>query len=132
MSLRTRAIADLKTQNLRDWPLPVILRSPDGVTYSTDAETGDTLQAVQILYDRRVLNPDTGEEVVVHEPIVVLARSSLARIPAEGENWQIRFPLDPTDPDTLSDYVFTPDRAVEGGNSLGLIRIYPQKLEQSS
>jgi hypothetical protein len=131
MSLRARAITDLKNQNLRDWPLPVILRSPDGVTYDMDAETGEQLQAVQVLYDRRSQQPDTGETIIVHEPIVILARSSLARIPAAGENWQIRFPLDPTDPDTLSDYVFTPDRAAEGGNSLGLIRVYPQKVEQS-
>ena len=131
MNLRERAVLDIKNQNLKNWALPVELIDPDGNKYDTDYESGETLQAVQILYDRRDLDPNTGETVIIHEPVIVIALSSLERIPAAGEKWGIKFPLDPTDPDTLSYYLFTGDRAPEGGNSLGFIRIYPFKVEQS-
>ena len=130
-NLRTRAINDVKKQNLKNWSLPIILQDPDGITYDKDNETGEELKAIQILYDRRVENPDTGEIVIIHEPIITIASASLLRIPEPGEKWSIRFPLDPKEPDTLSNFVFTPDRSIEGGNSLGFIRIYPQRLIQT-
>ena len=130
-NIRTRAINDLKKQNLKNWSLPIILQDPDGNTYDKDNETGEDLKAVQILYDRIVENPDTGESITVNEPVIVIARSSLLVIPQPGETWSIKFPLDPTDEDTLSNYAFTPDRSIEGGGSLGFIRIYPIKLVQS-
>ncbi len=131
MRLRTRAIVDLKKQNQRDWGTIVIYQDPDGNTYDKDNETGEDLRTLQTLYDRRVENPDTGEIITIHEPVIVQARSSLSRIPKPGETWHIRFPLDPTDEDTLSDYTFNIDRSIEGGNSLGFLRIYPTKLVQS-
>ena len=131
MNLRERAVIDAKSQNLKNWALPIELIDPDGIVYNIDNETGEILKALQILYDRRSVNPDTGEIVIVHEPVVTVARSSLSRIPKSDENWYIKFPEDPTDPDTLTGYVFTPDRALEGGNSLGIMRIYPQEIEQS-
>ena len=115
-----------------DWGLPVELTDPDGKEYKTDDETGNTLQAVQILYDYRKFDPETGQEIIVHEPIVIMAKSSLERVPVSGENWHIRFPVDPASPNTLSDFVLSKVRAPEGGDSLGYIRLYPHKAEQSA
>ena len=131
MNLRTRAITDVKTQNLKNWALKIELQDPDGNTYIKDNDTGEDLKALQILYDRRVENPDTGEIIIVHEPVITIARSSLSRIPIPGETWSVKFPLDPTDENTLSNYVFNPDRSIAGGSSLGFFRIYPVKLVQS-
>lgn len=130
-NLRTRAITDAKKQNIKNWSTPVEFIDPDGIVYNTDNETGKPLRTLQTLYDRRDVNPDTGEAMTVHEPIIAQARSSLSRIPAPGEKWSIKFPLDPTDETVLSNYVFTPDRSIEGGSSLGFFRIYPIKLVQS-
>ena len=130
-NLRTRAIKDLKNQNIKNWGTSVEFIDPDGIVYNTDNETGKPLRTLQTLYDRRDENPDTGEPITVHEPVIVQARSSLSRIPAPGEQWSIRFPLDPTDENTLSNYVFNSDRSMGEGNSLGFIRIYPFRLVQS-
>ena len=121
----------MKKQNQKNWSLPIILQGPGGITYNKDNETGEDLTAIQILYDRRVENPDNGAIMMVHEPVITIANSSLSRIPADGEKWSIKFPLDPTDPDTLSNYAFNPDRASEDGSSLGFFRIYPERLVQS-
>ena len=131
MNLRQRAADDMKQLNIADWGLPVELTDPDGIKYTLDADTGETLQSVQILYDRRTLNLATGEETVIKEPIVVIARKSLSRIPVEGEIWHVRMPLDP-DPDAdLYDFIFSDVRSPEGGQSLGFIRLYLQRVVQS-
>ena len=130
-NLRTRAITDLKKQSTKNWSTPVIFIDPDGIIYDKDNDTGEELRTLQTLYDRRVENPDTGEAMTIHEPVIVQARSSLSRIPQPGETWSIKFPLDPMEENTLSNYVFTPDRSIEGGSSLGFFRIYPIKLVQS-
>ena len=130
-NLRTRAIKDAKNQNIKNWSTPIELIDPDGIVYNTDNETGQPLRSLQTLYDRRDENPDTGEPITVHEPVISIARSSLSRIPQPGEKWSIKFPLDPTDETTLSNYVFDSDRSIGEGNSLGFIRIYPFKLVQS-
>lgn len=129
--LRTRAIVDAKRLNLRDWSGVIELIDPDGNKYDIDNETGQTLKAVQILSDYRRIDPMTGETIVITEPIVVMARSSLSRIPQAGEIWSIKIQLDPQS-ETLENYLLTGDRSPEGGRSLGLIRLYPIKAEQSA
>lgn len=131
-NLRALAVTDVREQNLKDWSLPVIMQDPDGNTHNTDAITGEDLKAIMIQYDYRKFNPDTGEEIVINEPIVTMARDSLSRVPLAGERWHLRFPLDPGIPDVLSDFVIDETRAPEGGRSLGFIRLYPHKAEQSS
>jgi hypothetical protein len=131
MNLRELAIKDCKNLNTKDWGSPLELMSPDGIWYKTDAETGALLQALQILRDYRKLDPATGGEIIVYEPVVVVAISSLFRVPQAGERWLVRFKESPTS-QILSDFILTEDRAPEGGSSLGLIRLYPQKVEQSS
>ena len=131
-NLRQLAIKDLKSQNLKDWSLPVIFVDPEGISYSTDNETGLPLKAVQILYDYLKLDP-SGMEILVNEPVIVMMRNSLSRIPLSDERWQVKFPLNPETPDVLADnYFLNADRAPEGGQSLGFIRFYPLKGKQSS
>jgi hypothetical protein len=130
-NLRELAVADAKTLNVRDWGLKVEFTDPDGNRYITDNETGEELRAMQILYDYRKINPDTGEEIIVNDPVVVMARLSLARIPEAGERWHIRMPADPSTAASLEDFVLTSTRSPEGGRSLGFIRFYPQKVKQS-
>lgn len=130
-NLRALAVSDMKNSNQSDYGLPVVLTAPDGTTYNTDAVTGETLTAVQILYDRKEIDPTTGAPIIIPEPIVVMARQSLARVPQAGENWHIRFPPDPYDPDTMDDFALSSARSVEGGRSIGFIRLYPLKATQS-
>ena len=132
MGLRETAVADMKRLNQKDWGLPVIFTGPDGVIQDTDAETGDELQAVQILFDTVRVSPETGEQVTVNEPVVVMARSSLDPFPADGEKWLIQFPTDPDATAEKIPYLFSASRASEGGQSLGFARFYPLKAEQSS
>lgn len=130
-NLRVRAAVDCKRLNIRDWGLLVELISPDGIKYDTDKETGESLKALMTLYDRTLIVPETGEDVIVLEPIVILSRLSLERVPAPGEKWTVRIQESPTNENFL-DYMISPTRAPEGGKSLNIIRLYLQKLEQST
>ena len=131
MNLRELAVEDVKVLNNKDWGLPIELTDPDGNRYNTDNVTGGTLKAAQILYDYRKLDPTTGEEITVHEPIVTIAKASLTRVPVTGETWFIKMPTEPSESATLQSRVVTIDRALEGGSSLGFIRLYPGEVEQS-
>lgn len=102
--------------------LPVDLTAPDGSQFSA---TG------QLVYDRLEVTPDTGEVIVVTNPVAVLRRSSLDTIPANGENWHFRMPLSPSRTATKVDFVLDKSRSIEGGKSLGIIRIYLKFVEQS-
>ena len=131
MNLRELAVTDMRVQNNKDWGLPIELTDPDGIRYTTDAITGETLKAAQILYDYRKLDPQTGEEITVSEPIVTIAKDSLTRVPLPGERWYIKMPIEPSESATLVSRVISEIRAPEGGSSLGFIRIYPGKAVQS-
>ncbi len=131
MNLRVKAIQDMKRLNLRDWSgLVELTPAISGVVQNVDAETGEPLKAVQILNDYRSMNPETGEEIIITEPVVTMALSSLNPVPKAGEKWHIRVQLDPTSTE-LTDCVLSSTRAPEGGASLGFIRFYPQKVRQS-
>ena len=131
LNLRVRAANDAKRLNIRDWGLLVELISPDGIKYNTDKESGEPLKAIQLLYDRTRIIPETGEDMIIPEPIVILSRLSLERIPAPGEKWTVRIQESPINENFL-DYAISPTRSPEGGKSLEIIRLYLQKLEQST
>jgi hypothetical protein len=130
MNLRKLAVKDVKNLNVKDWGIPLELMGPDGTWYRTDNETGALLQALQVTYDYRKLDPQTGLEVIVNEPVITVSLSSLARIPIAGERWIVRIPVDISHLDVFVNFVLTEDRAPEGGASLGFIRLYPQKAVQ--
>jgi hypothetical protein len=85
----------------------------------------------RVVYDTLEENPDTGADIIVHKPIVTLRRTSLIRIPAEDEKnkWLVSIPLTPSTTATLQPYIM--GRPLEGGNSIGFIRLYLLKPVQS-
>jgi hypothetical protein len=127
-SLRETAEADLEITLEGEFGLPVELVDPDGNEINTSVH-GGTLMG-QVLYEQIKINPNTGEEMVVNEPAIVLRRSSLSRIPLAGEKWFIRYPGTPSESAAKVQGVLTPTRAPDGSSSLGIIRLYPQKVKQ--
>ena len=84
----------------------------------------------QILYDRTEQNPTTGQPVFVNEPVVVLRYSSLTVVPKSIEKWLIRMPVSPVADAEKEDFVLDPSRTIEGGRSIGFIRLYPKRVRQ--
>jgi hypothetical protein len=123
MNLRERVERDLSITLEGRWGLPVVLTSPDGVVQP--GLTG------QILYGLARLNPETGEDVVVDTPVVILRRSSLTRAPLAGETRLVQIPETPITTAPLVTYCISPVRPPEGGKSIGFIRLYLQQIEQS-
>jgi len=115
------------------WGLPVELTGPDGIEIKTSANSPDPENPLllygQVLYNTVRENAE-GERVVTPLPVIVLRRSSLSRIPQDGEKWFIKFPKDPSLTATLADYTLNADQATEGGRSIGFIRLYPKKTVQ--
>ena len=136
-SLRERAEQDLGVtlEDPKQWGLPVELTGPDGIEIKTSANSPDPENPLllngQVLYNTVRVNPETGEQMVTPLPVIVLRRSSLARIPQDGEKWHVKFPKDPSLTAEFEDYILSADSATEGGRSIGFIRLYPTKVEQS-
>jgi hypothetical protein len=127
-NLRQKAEADLSRTLEGDFGLPVILVDPDGNTITENvAET--TLKG-QILYSTTRLDPETGEPVIVNNPVVTLRRSSLSRVPIPGERWLVRIPVDPTSGASIGDFIIDPDKSPEGGRDIGFIRLYLRRASQ--
>ena len=135
-SLRERVEEDLgiTLEDPNQWGLPVELTGPDGIEIKTSANSPDpenpSLLYGQVLYNTVRQNAE-GEPVVTPLPVIVLRRSSLARIPQDGERWFIKFPQDPSLTAEMADYTLNADQATEGGRSIGFIRLYPKKAVQS-
>jgi len=129
MGLRSLSRSDSRVLNNKDWGMLIELTAPDGTVYNTDSITGDPLVSMMTLNDAVRLDPDTGETIVVGEPIISIHRDSLVRVPAPGEKWFIKLQLNP-DSDTMTSFMLSPTRSPEGGASLGFIRLYLQKVKQ--
>jgi hypothetical protein len=110
--------------------LPVELTDPDGNIQTLSENDGETLKG-QALGHRTTVNPDTGVELVVVNPILVLRRSSLTRIPENGEVWYVKMPLDPSETATKHNFILDRSKSIEGGRSLGEIRLYLKNTVQS-
>ena len=129
VNLREQAEQDLEQTLEGDWGLPVVLIDPEGVVYDKSAND-ETLPLVgQVLYGKKEFNPDTGTEVYINTPIVTLRVSSLARVPQNGEKWAVKIPTTPSTTADLVTFIFD-ERPLEGGTSIGFIRLYLQKAEQ--
>jgi len=115
MSLRELIESDLATTLEGDYALPVVLVSPSGVRYEV---TG------QVLY-----NSIDENEHFTNSPVVTLRISSLARVPAAGENWAVRIPQNPSEDDTLVTYIL--DKPPVHCRSIGFIKLYLTKAIQS-
>lgn len=94
------------------------------------AIVNDSLELVgQIIYDTLVDNPETGQEIVVHKPVVTLRRTSLVRIPLPGESWFCEIPIEPKV--TAPKFPFVVERPTEDGGAIGFIRLYLVEAAQS-
>lgn len=129
-NLRRQVELDLSVSLEGEWGLPVVLIQPDGTTIDTSLNSGETLVG-QVLYDTVGVNPDTGDAIVISNPIVTLRRSSLSRIPISGEKWLVKIPADPSPEAVLEDYVLDPSRAIEGGRTFGFVRLYLRRAIQT-
>ena len=130
MNLRELVETDLDTTLEGEWGLPVTLISPDGVIQTLKKNTTTRL-AGQVLYDTVQQNPETGEIIMVDNPIVSLRRTSLDRIPQDGEKWVVQIPTTPSTTAALEDFVLSPTKAHGGGGSIGYIKLYLTRVNQS-
>ena len=130
MNLREHVATDgLKLSMEGNFGLPVVLIDPDGATIDTN-EDDDTLKG-QVLYDRIAEDPETGDEIVINEVQISIRKTALSRVPKKGETWKIAFPLDPSDPDTLTTHLLSKNRAPIGGSSVGFVKLFPGDVDQS-
>lgn len=129
-SLRQRIESDLARTLEGEFGLPVELVSPDGVTINTSVHTGQQLYG-QVLYEYVTISPDTGEDMVVGNPVVTLRRSSLSRIPVADETWLVRIPVKPVEGAEMEEFIFSAGRAAGGSESIGFIVLYLNKAVQS-
>lgn len=121
VDLRKLSEEFLATSLEGDFSLPVEIQTPNGAIQTVRA---------QVLYDRTGEDPQTGEMVYVTDPVVVVRRSSLNPVPSPGERLVIRIPENPREDATKETY-FCFDQSFQGGRSLGMIRFYLTKTEQT-
>lgn len=131
-NLRVTMERDLGDCLESEFKMPVELTSPDGETQIYSVNNPLEKLGGQVLYFSRRENPETGETIVINQPVVTLRISSLSRVPIPGERWFIAMPIDPTIGALWRQFIFTPDRAPEHGTDIGFIKIYPQRIEQET
>jgi hypothetical protein len=129
VNLREQVEKDLGESLENEWGLPVVLIDPDGVVYNTLANDPTAPLMGQVLYGKKEFNPETGQDVHINTPIITLRISSLIRVPQDGETWGVKIPVVPSRTAALVDFIFM-GRPLEGGASIGFLRIYPQKAGQ--
>lgn len=129
MGLRAEIEQDLAETLEGDYGLPVVLISPSGVRYSTSANDPTSSLMAQVLYDSASQDAD-GNTVIDSRPVITLRRSSLSVVPQSGERWAVEMPTGPED--DASTATFVVERALEGGRSIGFVRLLLRGTEQSS
>lgn len=132
MNLRVKVVKDLETtmEKLNGWGLPVVLISPTGQTQELKKDSEDALTG-QVLYSHKEWKPDTGEDIVVDEPVVTLRLESLEIEPKPGENWAVKIPETPDPNAVLITFVINKDKAIEFNRGLGIVKLYLSKAKQS-
>lgn len=123
MNIRALAEQHLGESLEGGYGIEVILTGPDGKQQPVKG---------QVLYSRKVLNPVTGEDIIINEPVVVLRVSSLDPVPKTAEQWFIQMPVSPVEGAAKENFLMDKGKAVEGGASIGFIRLYPKKADQTS
>jgi hypothetical protein len=129
MNLPALAEADLRQTIEGDFGIPVTLIPAD-----TGIPIDKTVDGRPLTGKVRWSQPEVTEEgqtVVVPAPVVTLRRSSLPRTPKTGENWVIVIPSGPRPGSPLEHFSLDPAYAVEGGKSLGKVRLPLVKLEDA-
>lgn len=129
-NLRAAIESDLHDSLEGEFGMAVELISPNGEQQIYSLNNSSELLTGQVLYFSRRVDPETGETIVVNQPVVSLRISSLTVIPQPGENWYIKMPISSVEGAEKQRFVFTPTRSIEHGQDIGFIRIYPQKVEE--
>jgi hypothetical protein len=111
-----------------EFGVPVTLVTPDGQHVSTTVDGRPLVGKVR--WAQPEVNPETGVAVAVDNPAVTLRRSSLSRVPATGENWGVYIPKGPRNGDEPEFYTLDTSYAVEGGRTLGKVRLPLVKTKQ--
>jgi hypothetical protein len=130
-NLRAQIELDLHESLEGEFKIAVELTSPDGVKQIYSKNNPSELLGGQVLYFSKRADPETGEIIVVNQPVVTLRISSLTTVPKAGESWYIKMPISPEIGAAKERFVFTATRSPEHGTDIGFIRIYPQRIEQS-
>ena len=108
---------------------PVYLVDPDGnqhgpyygqVCFNTYAYSGSVSRTDNV----------SANESVYREPVVVLRRSSLSRVPSDLDDgkWIVKVSDLPFSDGSMVSYVMS--RAIESGGSIGFIRLYLTRIDQ--
>jgi len=127
MSLLTRFKKDLVEIIDKDWGEPVILIGPDGHKQTQTAD--DETKSLKGILSRESVNidPGTGFEAVVPEPVLILRLGSLTRVPKASEKWSVQAPPTPGS-ETLQSYTLS--GPPEEGSTIGYINLPLRKVVQ--
>ena len=131
MGIRADIEADLAEtlESPDDFGMPVELISPDGEVQTMSANDPTLGLYGQVLYDT-IQQDENGNEYIDHQPVVSLRITSLDRVPAPGEKWNIKIPISPVEGADMVSH--TGERAPEDGRTIGFIRMILRKVEQSA
>lgn len=113
-----------------EFSMPVEITSPDGIMQKFNANNPSALLRGQVRYTCQRLNPETGEIMVVEQSYIGLRKSSLIRVPKPGEKWYIKYPISPVAGADMVSFLFSPTRAPENIDNLGIVKMYAQRIDQ--
>jgi hypothetical protein len=131
-NLRAAIEKDLADSIEGEFLIEVELTAPNGETQIYSKNDPDKKLGGQVLYYTRRENPETGEIIVVNEPVISLRISSLNIVPKSGETWYIKMPISPVIGAEKKDFIFTPTRAPQDGFDIGFLKIYPQRIKSTT
>jgi hypothetical protein len=123
VNLREIAESDLAKTLEGDFGQTTYLTAPDGSTFEAKG---------RIDYNTQDFDPDTGAPILVQASSVTYRKSTLAQVPAAGENWFIKIPESPVAGASLLNRAMSKTRAPANGDSIGFIRIFLQEADQST
>lgn len=118
--IRALIESDLQYTLEGDYGKPVVLIAPDGERVEVRG---------QVLFDTAEFDPETGAMLIYEKPVVTLRRTALSRIPGEKEKWAVIIPASPAA--TEATEIYSLERPVEGGRSIGFLRLYLTKVKES-
>jgi hypothetical protein len=111
-----------------DWWIPIILISPDGVPYNKQVGTeNDLLGGTR--KDPKLFNDENGNPVTIKASTITILVADLERVPAQGEQWIVKYPKGLIASGELVTAAFTANNEEAGSDSLGYIKIFPQAVK---
>lgn len=119
-----------RSVNQNRWGVEYSAMGPDGVWQTVDAESGNPLKTIQVVYNSVEYKPETGEEVVVRDPNITISTRDLDPFPKEGENWVFRLP-ESMNPGASTKLYKMKKQNFLREDVLGTCRIYLGEVKQS-